>query len=167
MSRRLNATPSELFLHFLIKEPLYLQDLKHFAIYLADKILQPDQVIYNNVLLKREADNKIRDPSHNLILQFNVGGYFLILKEGTQSAKKTRVTWIGPFQITDLVSKDVYSVESLTNKTRLVHGSRLWWYSDSQPLGNKKLKAHLIHNFQFLEVEKFIGIGFSQDIRAR
>eukprot|EP00924_Labyrinthula_sp_SR-Ha-C_P003711 snap_masked-scaffold_3-processed-gene-2.9-mRNA-1 protein AED:1.00 eAED:1.00 QI:0/0/0/0/1/1/2/0/356 len=123
--------------------------------------------IYDNVLLKREADNKRRDPTHNLIFQFSVGDYVLVCEEGTRSAKeKTRLTWLGPYQIIDIVSKHVYSVESLTNRVNLVRGSRLWWYVDSRPLCNRKLKAPFVHNFQSLELEKFLGIRFPQGIKA-
>eukprot|EP00924_Labyrinthula_sp_SR-Ha-C_P013163 snap_masked-scaffold_12-processed-gene-11.46-mRNA-1 protein AED:0.46 eAED:0.52 QI:0/-1/0/1/-1/1/1/0/95 len=62
--------------------------------------------------------------------------------------------WLGPYQVMDIISKDVYEVESLLGKRRVVHTSRLWFYADEKPTGNENLKALFTHNFQSLEIDK-------------
>eukprot|EP00924_Labyrinthula_sp_SR-Ha-C_P003000 maker-scaffold_58-snap-gene-0.20-mRNA-1 protein AED:0.30 eAED:0.37 QI:0/0/0/1/0/0/2/0/163 len=72
---------------------------------------------------------------------------------------------LGPYQVIDVVSKDVYIVESLLGKTRTIHASRLWFYGDKKSVGNLNLKPIFTHNFQSLEIDKIKKITlFSQPL---
>eukprot|EP00924_Labyrinthula_sp_SR-Ha-C_P001378 snap_masked-scaffold_44-processed-gene-1.62-mRNA-1 protein AED:0.40 eAED:0.40 QI:0/-1/0/1/-1/1/1/0/703 len=173
--QRLNKSPNELFLYYKLATPLLQQSPKHFSIALANNVKEPldasiliDQVdeimgiiesvqgeVYTEVKFKRDMENSRLNKKRKVIFQFSQGDYVLVSEYGTLNAKeKIRLNWIGPYQITNIISKDVYEVESLLGKIRVVHASRLWFYSDEKPLGNKNLKALFVHNFQSLEINR-------------
>eukprot|EP00924_Labyrinthula_sp_SR-Ha-C_P010291 snap_masked-scaffold_23-processed-gene-2.9-mRNA-1 protein AED:0.45 eAED:0.45 QI:0/-1/0/1/-1/1/1/0/1117 len=173
--RRLNKSPNELFLYYKLTTPLLQQSPKHFSISTANNVKEPLDVailveqaeelrgiiesvqeeVYTEVKFRRDMENSRLNKKRKVIFQFSQGDYVLVSEYGTLNAKeKTHLNWIGPYQITNIVSKDVYEVESLLGKRRVIHASRLWFYSDEKPLGNKNLKALFVHNFQSLEINK-------------
>eukprot|EP00924_Labyrinthula_sp_SR-Ha-C_P002067 snap_masked-scaffold_99-processed-gene-0.25-mRNA-1 protein AED:1.00 eAED:1.00 QI:0/-1/0/0/-1/1/1/0/756 len=175
MERRRNKTPNELFLFYKLTTPLIQRSPKHFAINISNQIKEPinveelisnaeqikmaiDQVqeeVYNSVKLKRDLENSRLNKKRKMIMQFSQGDYVLVSEYGTLNAnEKTRLSWLGPYQVTDIISKDVYEVESLLGKRRIVHASRLWFYADEKPTGNENLKALFTRNFQSLEIDK-------------
>eukprot|EP00924_Labyrinthula_sp_SR-Ha-C_P015633 snap_masked-scaffold_4-processed-gene-5.43-mRNA-1 protein AED:1.00 eAED:1.00 QI:0/0/0/0/1/1/3/0/275 len=116
------------------------------------------------VRLKQEAENSRRNKTATPILQFSPGDWVLVSEHGTQHANaKTSLAWIGRYQIIDILSNNVYLVESLLGKTRTVHASRIWFYAHTRPLGSKKLKALFIHNFKQLEIESIVGCRLAAD----
>eukprot|EP00924_Labyrinthula_sp_SR-Ha-C_P002337 augustus_masked-scaffold_16-processed-gene-1.7-mRNA-1 protein AED:0.39 eAED:0.39 QI:0/0/0/1/1/1/2/0/539 len=97
------------------------------------------------------------------LIQYAEGDHVLVSEHGTPSAsEKTRLNWIGPYQVVEIVSDNVYQVESLLGKLKTVHGSRLWFYADKLPVGSTKLKSLFAHNFQSLEVESIIEIRLTR-----
>eukprot|EP00924_Labyrinthula_sp_SR-Ha-C_P000049 maker-scaffold_60-snap-gene-0.53-mRNA-1 protein AED:0.62 eAED:0.63 QI:0/0/0/1/0/0/2/0/860 len=173
--RRLNKSPNDLFLYYKLTTPLLQQSPKHSSISLANNVKEPlyvstlivqaDEImgiihsvqdeVYTEVKFKRDMENSRLNKKRKIIFQFSQGDYVLVSEYGTLNAKeKTRLNWIGPYQVTNIISKDVYEVESLLGKRRIIHASRLWFYSDEKPLGNKNLKALFVHNFQSLEINR-------------
>eukprot|EP00924_Labyrinthula_sp_SR-Ha-C_P008173 snap_masked-scaffold_11-processed-gene-5.27-mRNA-1 protein AED:0.58 eAED:0.58 QI:0/-1/0/1/-1/1/1/0/267 len=154
-SRRLGRTPNELFLYFKLKIPLLRKSTKHFAISIKNHAVEPLDVpdlvssadefmkeleklqdeTFNHVKLKQDLENGRLNKKRNVVFQYSKGDYVLVSEHGTlQANEKTRLTWLGPYQVIDVVSKDVYIVESLLGKTRTIHASRLWFYGDKNLL---------------------------------
>eukprot|EP00924_Labyrinthula_sp_SR-Ha-C_P010200 maker-scaffold_23-snap-gene-0.6-mRNA-1 protein AED:0.07 eAED:0.13 QI:0/0/0/1/0/0/3/0/1195 len=173
--RRLNKSPNELFLYYKLTTPLLQQSPKHFSISVANNVKEPLDVatlveqadelrsviesvqeeVYTEVKFRGDMENSRLNKKRKVTFQFSQGDYVLVSEYGTLNAKeKTRLNWIGPYQIINIVSKDVYEVESLLGKRRVIHASRLWFYSDKKPIGNRNLKALFVHNFQSLEINK-------------
>ena len=62
----------------------------------------------------------------------------------TQGTKAKTGTWRGPYRVIDSISKWVYTIESLLDKsTRDVHVSRLKWYSDKDLRVTQELRQHV------------------------
>eukprot|EP00924_Labyrinthula_sp_SR-Ha-C_P011152 snap_masked-scaffold_81-processed-gene-0.31-mRNA-1 protein AED:0.44 eAED:0.44 QI:0/-1/0/1/-1/1/1/0/537 len=94
MERRCNATPNELFMYFCLNETIYLKDSKHFSVYLGGRLVQPNNTddllkevdnilgileekyskVYDQVKLRRELDNKRKDPRYSLIFSVQCQG---------------------------------------------------------------------------------------------
>eukprot|EP00924_Labyrinthula_sp_SR-Ha-C_P010872 maker-scaffold_47-augustus-gene-0.0-mRNA-1 protein AED:0.42 eAED:0.43 QI:0/0/0/0.5/0/0/2/0/348 len=184
MERRDGRTPNELFLYHRLNTPLIERDLQHFAITVGNEVHKPldkeamfsdvENIIttldtiqnktFEVVRLKQEAENSRRNKTATPILQFSPGDWVLVSEHGTQHANaKTSLSWIGPYQIIDILSSNVYLVESLLGKTRTVHSSRIWFYSHTRPIGSKKLKALFVHNFKQLEIESIVGCRLAAD----
>eukprot|EP00924_Labyrinthula_sp_SR-Ha-C_P010395 snap_masked-scaffold_23-processed-gene-5.50-mRNA-1 protein AED:0.52 eAED:0.53 QI:0/0/0/1/1/1/2/0/858 len=178
MERRDGRTPNEL------NTPLIERDLQHFTITVGNEVHKPldkeamfsdvENIIttldtiqnqtFEVVRLKQEAENSRRNKTATPILQFSSGDWVLVSEHGTQHANaKTSLSWIGPYQIIDILSSNVYLVESLLGKTRTVHSSRIWFYSHTRPIGSKKLKALFVHNFKQLEIESIVGCRLAAD----
>eukprot|EP00924_Labyrinthula_sp_SR-Ha-C_P003686 snap_masked-scaffold_3-processed-gene-2.39-mRNA-1 protein AED:0.48 eAED:0.48 QI:0/-1/0/1/-1/1/1/0/1861 len=186
MESRGGRTANELFLYFKPKTSLYEKDLKFYSVRVKNHFYEPLDVqdliqtvdsissllddlqnkTYEVVKFKRELKNQERNKGYGLFVQYSPGDYILLAEEGTQNAQeKTKLSWLGPYQVIEVVSNNVYEVESITGKRRLVHGSRMWFYSHQKPLGGEKLKALFVHNFSALEVEKLISIRTSEGRR--
>eukprot|EP00924_Labyrinthula_sp_SR-Ha-C_P015273 snap_masked-scaffold_9-processed-gene-13.45-mRNA-1 protein AED:0.89 eAED:0.89 QI:0/0/0/0.5/1/1/2/0/405 len=183
MPSRNGRTPNELFLYFRPATDAFLRDLEHFAVIVEQDLKEPSSIAdietaikeiqkelertqsqaYEVARLKREAENSRRNKKAGVVIQYSPGDYVLVSEKGTPFAsEKTRLSWIGPYQVLEVVSNNVYRLEALTGKIRIVHGSRMWFYSHQMPIGNKKLKSLFIHNYQSLEVDKIMDIKFSE-----
>ncbi len=49
-----------------------------------------------------------------------------------QKVSKLKKIWQGPFQVIDILGRNVYKVVSLTKKEYIVHASRLWFYYNKE-----------------------------------
>eukprot|EP00924_Labyrinthula_sp_SR-Ha-C_P004817 augustus_masked-scaffold_1-processed-gene-13.43-mRNA-1 protein AED:0.42 eAED:0.43 QI:0/-1/0/1/-1/1/1/0/622 len=186
--RRLDKTPNELFLYYKLSVPIIQKPPQLFATHYDGNLIQPlnvEEVVHtsnhirdeldkiqdqvsNNVKLQRDRENSRRNRNRGPMLQFSAGDYVLISEHGTLNAtEKTRLNWMGPYQVLESISENVYIVESLLGKRRTVHGARMWFYSDAQPPNRKQMKKLFVHNFSSLEVENIISLRVTQGRRPR
>eukprot|EP00924_Labyrinthula_sp_SR-Ha-C_P013280 snap_masked-scaffold_45-processed-gene-1.26-mRNA-1 protein AED:0.46 eAED:0.46 QI:0/-1/0/1/-1/1/1/0/744 len=127
---------------------------------LHEKIINLATTTFNSAKLARDLGNMRRSKKIKLFLQFSAGDYVLMSKEGRKSSQdKMRLNWTGPFQVTEVVSSNVYRVESLTGKSYLAHTSRLGFYSNRKPANYFKLRGFFQQNFETLEVDKILDIA--------
>eukprot|EP00924_Labyrinthula_sp_SR-Ha-C_P011424 augustus_masked-scaffold_46-processed-gene-0.3-mRNA-1 protein AED:1.00 eAED:1.00 QI:0/0/0/0/1/1/3/0/932 len=145
------------YLDTVYLEGITKKDLK--SLFIEEALAGLQQKAYTITKFKRELENQNKNKSYGLFVNYAPGDYVLIAEEGTQNAnEKTKLAWLGPYQVVEVISTNVYQVESITGKLRIVHGSRMWFYSHQKPLGGEKLKSLFIHNFAQLEVEKILQI---------
>eukprot|EP00924_Labyrinthula_sp_SR-Ha-C_P011679 maker-scaffold_17-snap-gene-5.51-mRNA-1 protein AED:0.48 eAED:0.48 QI:0/0/0/1/0/0/2/0/202 len=85
----------------------------------------------------------------------------MVSEQGTQEVlSKLKLTWLGPYQVTQVLSESVYEVESIMGKRKIFYGSK--------PLTvNPKLKSLFTHNISELEVDKIrrIRLTASKDVK--
>eukprot|EP00924_Labyrinthula_sp_SR-Ha-C_P001902 augustus_masked-scaffold_30-processed-gene-2.69-mRNA-1 protein AED:0.48 eAED:0.48 QI:0/-1/0/1/-1/1/1/0/1817 len=186
--RRGGYTSNELFLFYRLETPLYLQDPKHFSLKIEKQLKEPkdpsklmleaDNIMkildercrkaYELTRIARLAENKRKSKNISRVIQFSPGDYVLVSEKGTMAAQeKTRITWHGPYQVTEIVSRDIYKVESLMGKERIVHATRMWFYSTKKPLGNHKLRQVFMHNFDAVEVDRILDVRLRGTQRPR
>ena len=74
--------------------------------------------------------------------------------------------WVGPYQIQEILSPNVYVVQSLTNKRQTVHSSRLILYSGSSFIPPPKWKNIYVQNFEALEVDEIVNITLNTKVKT-
>lgn len=98
-------------------------------------------------------------------IQYARGDYVLISRQHTRG-EKLALTWIGPFQIVDVVNPWVYKVKSLLNdKTKEVHVRRIRFYEDKFLEITEAIREQFIHDFKGFEVDNVLNIRW--DAQAR
>eukprot|EP00924_Labyrinthula_sp_SR-Ha-C_P002066 augustus_masked-scaffold_99-processed-gene-0.2-mRNA-1 protein AED:1.00 eAED:1.00 QI:0/0/0/0/1/1/3/0/1782 len=179
---------SQIFLNLKLKTPLLRKSRRYFALRIQDDLQAPadvsqlistvDQlreemdrrmeVVYNTALLQRQAELERINRSRGLIVQFAPGDYVMVSEQGTQEAlSKLKLTWLGPYQVTQVLSESVYEVESIMGKRKVVHGTRMWFYGSRPPTMNPKLKSLFIHNISELEVDNIHRIRLTTGQEAK
>ena len=71
---------------------------------------------------------------------------------------KDKPIWTGPWQVTRIVSSNVYDVRSVMDETITVHASGMWFYEPTGFVPSEELKEIFQHDFNKFEVERFLDI---------
>ena len=66
---------------------------------------------------------------------------------------KTKLKWLGPFQIIELISENVYLISSPFGKSMRVHASRSWFYDGVDYKPSKAITALFKKEWDTLEVD--------------
>eukprot|EP00924_Labyrinthula_sp_SR-Ha-C_P007793 snap_masked-scaffold_28-processed-gene-3.30-mRNA-1 protein AED:1.00 eAED:1.00 QI:0/-1/0/0/-1/1/1/0/180 len=83
----------------------------------------------------------------------------MISSENTHRKRlKVKLRWQGPFQITEIISPNVYKVTSLIGKEFTVHASRMWWYEGSLFEPPTELVEHFKRDYGALVVERILDL---------
>ena len=96
-------------------------------------------------------------------LQFQEGDWVLLSRADTPYDRgKLYLKWQGPFQVQQVVSRDIYKVRSLLGTVEEVHGCRLWFYApvEFQPL--EELRRIFIQQNRRTEIRKVKQIYLTQ-----
>ena len=92
-------------------------------------------------------------------VQYGVGEWVLVSKEGTPGAKdKTKLTWVGPYQVTDTKSYNVYEVRDLYGGYQEIHGCRMWFYAGDDYAPDEAVIAQFKVDKACLEVKKLLDL---------
>ena len=89
-------------------------------------------------------------------MQFQPGDFVLLSRAGTKSIrKKTKLEWGGPFQVTEVHSNNVYTIQEMTtDKEMKVHASRLWFYESDGYVPKDSMKLIFDTQWKTLDVEE-------------
>ncbi len=78
--------------------------------------------------------------------------------------EKLRFKWKGPYRVTETVSRHVYVVENLVNKsTQKVHVSRLHYFDDSSLEIDANLLDQIEHDGFLYQVDKLVALEHHDD----
>eukprot|EP00924_Labyrinthula_sp_SR-Ha-C_P008510 maker-scaffold_32-snap-gene-2.60-mRNA-1 protein AED:0.36 eAED:0.43 QI:0/0/0/0.5/1/1/2/0/155 len=79
---------------------------------------------YEVAKFKIELKNQAKNKGYGLFVQYAPRDYILLVEEGTQNVQeKTKLSWLGPYQVVEVISTNVYQMESITGKPP--HGPRI------------------------------------------
>lgn len=79
-------------------------------------------------------------------------------------APKLLCKWIGPFQVTQVLSTKMFEIEHLvTAKKYIVHSSRLRFYKDKSLQVNVQLKRFVVNQGTIMEVEQILNERFNKE----
>lgn len=114
--------------------------------------------------VRRSKQNELYNSRHKIPrIQFQPLEWVLVSKTGTLAARnKTKPTWIGPYQVTQCLHRNVYEVRDLIGSSKVVHSSRMWPYEPDSFKPDQRLQKLFIHDKGALEVQSFIEVKFSQ-----
>ena len=81
---------------------------------------------------------------HPLEFRFDLGDFVLVADVKRKERAKLLCQWLGPYRITAVTSPYIFTVESLVdNSTRVVHASRMQFYSDANLNVTRELVEHI------------------------
>ncbi|XXQ37922.1 reverse transcriptase [Plasmodiophora brassicae] len=102
-----------------------------------------------------ERSNRRQKTSESrLKINFGLGDYVLISKELVRAGEKLFLKWKGPYQIINAERGYVFEVKNLVNgDTRIVHGSRMRLYADSNLNLTEELKAQIAYDNSTWEID--------------
>ena len=82
--------------------------------------------VYRFVLTNRVTQ---RQQNRLHTLQYQEGDYVMVSNANTKRERnKTKPKWTGPYEVVRVVSNNVYEVESLLGKRKVLHASFMWFY---------------------------------------
>ena len=173
---RLGYTPNELFLGQDYKDSLMENDAKRRHVtYLGDGVIKPkkperidhylEQVrkqmmlkrdkVYRYVLTKRVTQRQ-RNRLHTL--QYQEGDYVMVSNANTKRERnKTKPKWTGPYEVVRVVSNNVYEVESLLGKRRVIHANFMWFYEPEGYVPTEAMRNVFLQDQGELEVETILN----------
>ena len=67
---------------------------------------------------------------------------------------KVKPKWSGPYEVIQIVSKNVYIVESLVGKRKMYHASYLWFYEPKGYVPTEEVRNIFLQDQGELEIEK-------------
>ena len=109
-----------------IRAPLDITNVKKRLDSLTENMRKKREQVYQFVLgqrLNRSQTNRVHT------LQYQPGKYVLVSKANTKKEReKTKLIWTGPYIVKEIISNNVYKVESLLGKEKVHHASYLWFY---------------------------------------
>eukprot|EP00924_Labyrinthula_sp_SR-Ha-C_P000684 augustus_masked-scaffold_7-processed-gene-0.44-mRNA-1 protein AED:0.88 eAED:1.00 QI:0/0/0/0.2/1/1/5/0/600 len=125
------------------------------ALELGEVIKEKQDTIYEFVKTQRPNVNEgYKRRYRSLVLQYNLGEWVMISSENTHRKRmKLKLKWQGSFQITEIVSPNIYKVTSLTGKEFTVHALRMWWYNGSLFEPPAELVEHFKRDYGALVVD--------------
>eukprot|EP00924_Labyrinthula_sp_SR-Ha-C_P003841 maker-scaffold_3-snap-gene-6.50-mRNA-1 protein AED:0.19 eAED:0.19 QI:0/0/0/0.66/0/0/3/0/212 len=122
------------FYSIRIKDRFYSP--KNIEDLISEALAEVQQKAYTVTKFKRELENQSKNKAYGLLLSYSPEDYVLVAEEGAQNANvKTKLAWLGPYQVVEVISANVYQVKSITGKLHIVHDFRIWFYSHQKPLG--------------------------------
>eukprot|EP00924_Labyrinthula_sp_SR-Ha-C_P007692 snap_masked-scaffold_28-processed-gene-0.21-mRNA-1 protein AED:0.99 eAED:0.99 QI:0/-1/0/1/-1/1/1/0/718 len=118
------------------------------------------------VEFQKVLSNKRKKTAVDLaLLQYNVGDWCLLSSRGTlRERDKFALEWLGPVQITETISKNVYKIKAFDGKAMEVHGSRLYFYEPSGFVPSEALRKTYVRNFKHLKVAKFGDVKYDPQL---
>jgi len=89
-------------------------------------------------------------------MQFQEGDFVLLSRAGTKFIRqKTKLEWGGPFQIVEIHSNNVYTIQEMTSDKQMkVHASRLWFYENDGYIPKDSMKLIFDTQWKTLDVEE-------------
>ena len=144
-----------------VVQPLSPDKVKKEVEKVAQQLKEYRERAFKFTELARTLKLKSRNAKYNAIdVQFQVGDFVLLSRYGTKAIrKKTKLEWGGPFQIKEIHSSNVYTIQELTSeKTMKVHASRLWFYEPSGFVPTKAMKLLFDTQWKTLEVDHILEL---------
>ena len=87
-------------------------------------------------------------------LQYQPSEYLLVSKAKTKKVREmTKPLWTGPYIVKEIISNNVYKVESLLGKEKVYQASYLWFYESSGYGPDEGMKHVFLQDEGELEVE--------------
>ena len=71
-----------------------------------------------------------------------------------QERNKVKPKWSGPYEVIQIVSNNVYVVESLVGKRKMYHASYLWFNEPKRYVPTEEVRNIFLQNQGELEIEK-------------
>ena len=91
-------------------------------------------------------------------LQDQPGEYVLVSKANTKKEReKIKPMWTGPYLVKEIVSNNVYRVESLLGKEGVCHASYLWFYEPCGYEPSVEVRNVFLQNVGELEIEEIVA----------
>ena len=88
-------------------------------------------------------------------LQYQTGDYVMLSKANTKRERdKIKPVWYGPFQVIEIVSNNVYRVESLLGQEKVVHASFMWFYEPKGYEPTMEVRNIFLQDQGELEIEE-------------
>ena len=140
-----------------VKDPEHKERVKK-AVSESRKLLeQTREKMYRFVKDQRNKENKLT-VAKKPRLQYQEGDWVLVSKEFTiRGRRKDKPLWVGPYQVIEVVSHDIYRVQDIGEaKSMVLHACFLYFYEPSGYVPTKEVEAVFLQDYGTLEVEKIV-----------
>eukprot|EP00924_Labyrinthula_sp_SR-Ha-C_P002515 snap_masked-scaffold_16-processed-gene-6.63-mRNA-1 protein AED:1.00 eAED:1.00 QI:0/-1/0/0/-1/1/1/0/277 len=137
----------------------------HRELELGEVIKEKQDTIYEFVKTQRtKVNERYNQRYRSIVLQYKLGEWVMISSENARRKRmKLKLKWQGPFQITEIVSLNVYKTISLTGKLFTVHVLRMWWYDGSLFEPPAELVEHFKRDYGALVVERIFYLKVNME----
>ena len=170
---RLNHSPNELFMGHGWDEDVIPEDTRES--YLAqigneqrkprdwEKVKEYMEKLTEGLDAKRRQvyqfllDKRMRQRQDHRIktMQYQEGDFVMLSKANTKREReKVKPVWYGPFQVTEVISNNVYRVESLLGQEKVCHASFMWFYEPKGYEPTEEVRNIFLQDGGELEIEK-------------
>ena len=113
---------------------------------------------YSYVEMLREKERNAQNKRRHHLIQFQQGDWVFVSYHETQhDSDKTRLKWLGPQLVEDVISDDVYLVSNLLGHSQVIHASRMWYYEGPDYTPCKAVSEVFKRDFKELILEKILS----------
>ena len=121
---------------------------------LTENMRKKREQVYPFVLgqrLNRRQANRVHT------LQYQPREYVLVSKTNTKKEReKTRPMSTGPYIVKEIISDNVYEVESLLGKEKIYHAAYLWFYESTGYMPDEGVRHVFLQDTGELEVKRIV-----------
>ena len=138
------------------------EKVKTFSHMLGDELKNLWERVYN--VKERIRSDHLRRYEKRLrpaIIQYQPGEFVLVSTKGVAKHRaKTKLTWIGPFIITEVIGNNVYKVENPSGEERIVHAARVKWYDGKAFTLIEEINDQFLFDRGEFYLDKVVNVDF-------